>query len=59
MLYKEFNTEAFSSWEHFGIVIPPLSKIKNKLKLGMKSGLIYFVPVIFGTYAVKLSSIPM
>ena len=43
----------------YGIVIPELSKVGDKMKLGMRFGLANLVTIIFGLYALKNASLPM
>ena len=58
-MYKEFNRDAYTSWESVGIVVPPITDVKKKLWLGAKVGAGNLSVMLFGAYSFKLCSIPM
>ena len=59
MIYKEVNPSAFRSLVKYGIVIPPISVIPEKARLGFKVGALNLATAIFGLYSVKHVSIPL
>ena len=59
MLYKESNRSAYHSLVKYDIVIPPLSDMPDKARLGFKVGAFNLATVLFGLYSVKFVSIPL
>ena len=59
MTYKECNKSAFASLRNYGIVIPELNKMADKVQIGVRVGLACVLTVFFGLFAVKHSSIPV
>ena len=59
MLYKERNPSAYESLVKYGIVIRPLSELKDKALTGLKAGTAYLATTLFGLFSVKAVSIPL
>jgi len=59
MAYKDMKKSAFSSLVPYGIVIPELSKVSEKMNLGLKAGAANLITVFFGLFAVKNVNIPL
>ena len=58
MTIKEVRVSTFSKLARNGIVIPELSKIIDKAKIGMRFGLANLFSIILGLYALKHASLP-
>lgn len=57
MTLKEFNLASFSSLKTYGITIPELNKLTDKMLLGLQVGLATVITVIFGQFATKYTSL--
>ena len=59
MTIKEVNVSSLSGLKAFGIVIPELNKIADKMQIGVRVGLANLITVIFGLFATKFSTVPL
>ena len=59
MTIKEVRVSSFSKLRKYGITIPELNKIGDKMVFGFRFGLANFVTIIFGLFALKHSSLPL
>ena len=53
MTIKEVNVSSFSKLKSYGLVIPELNKIADKVQIGVRVGLANLLVVISGFFAIK------
>ena len=59
MIYKECNPNAFHFLVKYGVVIPPISDLQEKERIGFKAGAPAFVTSVLGQYSLKNLSLQM
>lgn len=59
MTLKEINVTSFSTLKNYGVIVPELNKLTDKIALGLQVGLANVITVIFGMFATKLTPLPL
>ena len=59
MTIKECRVSSFSKLKRYGIQIPELNKVSDKMSIGVRVGAANVATVVFGIYAIKHSSLSL